>query len=192
MSFHHAVKWSIEIAWIAFLAYWVVMAFSVKRTVKRQELSSRAFHVAVGVLAYMLLFTNRLAWGPLAWRFAPEGRAWVVAGVALTYAGVVLAIWARAILGGNWSATVTVKQDHTLVRNGPYSTVRHPIYSGLLLAGLGTALAVGEVHGLLAVAIGLVGFHAKSRLEERFMIGEFGREYEEYRQRTRALVPLVL
>lgn len=192
MSFYHAIKWSIEAAWITFCAYWLIMAFSVKRTVKRQSLSSRALHIAVGVLTYMLLFTDRLAWGPLAWRFVPDSRAWAMAGVVLTWAGAALAIWARAILGGNWSATVTVKQDHNLVRSGPYSAVRHPIYSGLLLAGLGTALAIGEAHSLLAVAIGLLGFRAKSRLEERFMIEQFGREYEEYRQHSWALVPFVL
>jgi protein-S-isoprenylcysteine O-methyltransferase Ste14 len=192
MSFYHAIKGSIEAAWIVFCAYWLIMAFDVKRTAKRQSLSSRGLHIAVGVLAYMLLFTDRLAWGPLAWRFVPDSRPWAVAGVVVTWAGVALAIWARTILGANWSATVTVKQDHTLVRSGPYSAVRHPIYSGLLLAGLGTALAIGQVHSLLAVAIGLVGFRVKSRLEERFVIEQFGREYEEYRQHSWALVPFVL
>jgi protein-S-isoprenylcysteine O-methyltransferase Ste14 len=192
VSFHHAIKWSIEAAWVAFCAYWFIMAFGVKRAVKRQSLSSRALHIAVGVLAYMLLFTDRLSWGPLAWRFLPDSRVWAAVGAAVTWAGVALAIWARTILGRNWSATVTVKQDHTLVRSGPYSAVRHPIYSGLLLAGLGTALAVGEVHSLLAVAIGLVGFRVKSKLEERFMVEQFGREYEDYRQHSWALVPFVL
>ncbi len=192
MSFHHAIKWSIEAAWVAFCAYWFIMSFGVKRAVKRQSLSSRGLHIAVAVLAYMLLFTDWLSCGPLAWRFLPDWRIWAVIGAVLTWAGVALAIWARTILGRNWSATVTVKQDHTLVRSGPYSAVRHPIYSGLLLAGLGTALAVGEVHSLLAVAIGLVGFRVKSRLEERFMIEQFGREYEDYRHHSWALVPFVL
>ncbi|HXJ92069.1 MAG TPA: isoprenylcysteine carboxylmethyltransferase family protein [Terriglobia bacterium] len=192
MSFYHAIKWSIEAAWVAFCAYWFIMAFGVKRAVKRQSLSSRVLHITVGVLAYMLLFTDRFSWEPLAWRFIPDSRAWATAGALVTWAGVALAIWARTILGRNWSATVTVKQDHTLVRNGPYSTVRHPIYSGLLLAGLGTALAIGEVHSLLAVVIGLVGFRVKSTLEERFMIEQFGREYEEYQRHSWALVPFVL
>jgi protein-S-isoprenylcysteine O-methyltransferase Ste14 len=192
MSFHHTAGRLIEIAWIVFCAYWFIMAFGVKRAVKRQSWSSRLLHIVVGVVAYMLLFAQHVNWGPLSIRFVPDERAWVIAGVALTYAGVALAIWARAILGGNWSATVTVKQDHSLVRRGPYSAVRHPIYSGLLLAGLGTALAIGEVHSLLAVVIGVAGFYAKSKLEERFMIEEFGKAYEEYRQRTWALVPFVL
>lgn len=192
MFFHHDIKWFIDAAWIAFCAYWFVMAFGVKRAVKRQSPSSKFLHIAVAVLAYMLLFTRRFSWGLLSSRFVPDDRGWILAGAALTYAGIALAIWARAILGGNWSATVTVKQDHSLVRTGPYGAVRHPIYSGLLLAFLGTALVIGEVHSLLAVTIGLVGFRVKSRLEEHFMIEQFGHEYEEYRQHTRALVPFVL
>jgi len=192
MPVHHVLRWSIEAAWIVFCAYWFIMAFNVKDTAKRQSLSSRGLYVAVAALAYLLLFTDRFAWGPLAWRFVPDSRAWELASVVVTWAGVALAIWARTILGSNWSGTVTVKQNHTLVRSGPYATVRHPIYSGLLLAGIGTALAIGEVHSVLAVAIGLVSLRLKSKLEERFMIERFGQEYEEYRQHSWALVPFVL
>lgn len=192
MGFRQAGGLLIEIAWIILCVFWFVMAFGVKRAVKRQSAAGRLLHIAVGVVAYMLLGTERLSWGPLRHRFVSWQHEWVVAGVAITYAGVALAIWARTILGGNWSASVTVKHDHSLVRQGPYSTVRHPIYSGLLLAGLGTALVIGQVHCLIAVAIGLVGFYAKARLEERFMIGRFGEEYEEYRRHTWALVPFVL
>jgi protein-S-isoprenylcysteine O-methyltransferase Ste14 len=192
MPSHDTAGWLIEIAWIAFCAYWFIMAFRVKRAVKRQSWSSRFLHNILVVFACLLLFPQHLNFGPLAARFVPEVPAWAGVGLVLTYAGVALAIWARTILGGNWSSTVTVKRDHTLVRQGPYSTVRHPIYSGLLLAALGTALEIGELHGLVAVAIALIGFHAKAKLEERFMIEQFGHEYEEYRQRTWALVPFVL
>ena len=192
MSVHQAIRVTIEAAWIAFLAYWFIMAFRVKRTVKRQGLGGRVRHLLLGAVAFMLLFDDRIPWGPLATRFIPAVWTWAFLGAALTWAGVGLAIWARTILGGNWSALVTVKQNHTLIRSGPYSVVRHPIYSGLLLAGLGTALAVGEVRGLLAVALALFVWLDKSRTEERFMIEQFGREYEEYRQHTRALVPFIL
>jgi protein-S-isoprenylcysteine O-methyltransferase Ste14 len=192
MSFPQTVALLIKVAWIIFCVYWFAMAFGVKKAVKRQTPSSRLLHIAVGVVAYLLLFTDRLSLGVLNMRFVPLERSWALAGITVTYAGVALAIWARKILGGNWSATVTVKQDHSLVRQGPYATVRHPIYSGLLLAGLGTALAIGELHSLLAVGIGIAGFYTKAKLEERFMIEHFGREYEEYRRHTWALVPFVL
>lgn len=192
MPFRQTAVLLMVIAWIIFCAYWFVMAFGVKRAVKRQSSSSRLVHIAVGVVAYMLLFTGRLSWGPLKLRFVSWHHDWVIVGVAITYVGVGLAIWARAILGGNWSATVTVKQGHSLVRQGPYAIVRHPIYTGLLVAGFGTALVIGEIHSLVAVGIGALGFLAKSKLEERFMIEQFGREYEDYRQHTWALVPFVL
>jgi protein-S-isoprenylcysteine O-methyltransferase Ste14 len=86
---------------------------------------------------------------------------------------------------------VTVKAGHTLIRGGPYAVVRHPIYSGLSLAVLGTALAVGELRGLLAVGLVAFGFWHKSLLEERFMREEFGAEYERYCRDVKALIPFV-
>lgn len=182
---------TIEAAWIFFLLFWFAMSFAVKRTVRRLSLAGRTFQVAMGAVAYLLLFSDALEQGWRARRVVPPAQAWALAGVVLTYCGVAFACWARVILGRNWSAMVTVKQDHQLVRSGPYSIVRHPIYSGLLLAGLGTALAVGEVRGFLAVALAFVGWLIKSRSEERFMIEEFGDEYLEYRRRTGGLVPFI-
>ena len=191
MTFDSGIYWIIEGAWVGFLAYWVVKAFGVKRVARRQGVASRLIQIAGIGAAFILLFNSNIHWGVLASRFVPAGRGWPEAGAALTCAGVAIAIWARAILGGNWSGTVTVKEDHTLVRTGPYAVVRHPIYSGLLLAVAGTALAVGEIRGILALAIASAALVNKSHLEERFMAEEFGREYEDYRRRTCALIPFV-
>ena len=95
-------------------------------------------------------------------------------------------------LGRNWSATVTVKQDHELIRTGPYTSVRHPIYTGVLFGFIGTALAVGQWRGVLAVAIVFVAFWRKLRIEERWMNETFGEQYRQYRARTRALIPFLL
>jgi protein-S-isoprenylcysteine O-methyltransferase Ste14 len=182
----------LEMAWVSFLVVWLVAAFSASRALKRQNWWSRALTLAVAALPYYLLFTNKLRYGPLAWRFVPSERWAPVAGVVLTYAGIGLAIWARIVLGKNWSATVTIKEGHQLIRTGPYSAVRHPIYSGLLLAVLGTALVVGEVRGLMAVAIAFLAWLVKSRTEEAFLMEQFGSQYQEYRRHTRALVPFLL
>jgi protein-S-isoprenylcysteine O-methyltransferase Ste14 len=189
---HTAIYRSVEVAWVIFLVVWLVAAFSASRSVKRQRWWSRALTLAVGAIPYYLLFTNKLRYGPLAWRFVPSEPWVLVAGVVLTYLGIALAVWARIVLGKNWSAMVTIKAGHQLVRTGPYSTVRHPIYSGLLLAVMGTALVAGEVRGLVAEAIGFTAWLVKSRTEERFLMEEFGTEYEEYRRQTRALVPFIL
>jgi protein-S-isoprenylcysteine O-methyltransferase Ste14 len=87
---------------------------------------------------------------------------------------------------------VQLKQDHELIVRGPYSIVRHPIYTGLLLAFLGSALAIGQWRALLATAIVAISFWRKLRLEERWMRELFGDRYVNYMRRVKALVPWVL
>jgi protein-S-isoprenylcysteine O-methyltransferase Ste14 len=192
MPLQLSVPWLIGIAWMIFFVFWVAAALFASRAVKRQSWWGRALTLAIGAIPFYLLFTDNLRYGALGWRLLPSAPAVLTAGVVLAYAGLALAIWARLILGKNWSATVTIKEDHRLVRTGPYSVVRHPIYSGLLLAVFGTALVLGEVRGLVAVAIAFAAWLIKSRTEERFMVEQFGPEYEEYRRHTRALVPFIL
>jgi protein-S-isoprenylcysteine O-methyltransferase Ste14 len=87
---------------------------------------------------------------------------------------------------------VTIKQNHQLIRQGPYAIVRHPIYSGFLLGMLGTALALGEWRGLAGLALAFIGWGTKSRMEENFMAGQFGSAYIEYQREVKALIPFVL
>jgi protein-S-isoprenylcysteine O-methyltransferase Ste14 len=107
-------------------------------------------------------------------------------------AGLAFSVWARVYLGRNWSASVTVKQDHELVQSGPYRLVRHPIYTGLLLALLGTAVARGDAQGFVAVAIAVAAIWRKLRLEERWMQETFGETYAHYRAHVPALIPHLL
>jgi protein-S-isoprenylcysteine O-methyltransferase Ste14 len=191
MPFRLLIARLLGFAWVGFVLYWVVSAFFASRAAKRQSPASRALTLLFGAIPFFLLFTGDHLWGPLTRRFVPDTRAVAVAGVALTYAGLGLAVWARVIIGRNWSAAVTIKHGHRLVSTGPYSVVRHPIYSGLLVGLLGTALDLGETRGLVAVALAFVIWLVKSRTEERFMIERFGEEYENYRRRTHALVPFI-
>jgi protein-S-isoprenylcysteine O-methyltransferase Ste14 len=104
-------------------------------------------------------------------------------------------MWARVRLGSNWSAMVTVKQDHELILRGPYAVVRHPIYSGFLLALAGTAIAVGEIRAFIGLGVAFIGFFLKSAAEERFMreeFSEFSDEYARYSQRVKRLIPFIL
>ena len=123
-------------------------------------------------------------------RFLPAGDFFPVLGTVLLAAGLGFSVWARRHLGRNWSAHVVVKKDHELVRTGPYRYVRHPIYTGILLAFLGMVLAVGEWRSLLAMGFVLLSFAIKSGEEERRM-GEVFPEYEQYRRETAALIPFV-
>jgi protein-S-isoprenylcysteine O-methyltransferase Ste14 len=111
--------------------------------------------------------------------------------VAVTALGIGFAVWARFTLGRNWSGTVTVKKDHELVQRGPYAISRHPIYSGAVLAVLGTVMAFGTVRAALVVPVVVVAFRMKMAVEERFMTEQFGAAYADYRQRVKGLIPLV-
>lgn len=178
--------------WLALLVTWLITALRLKRTVQKQRSGSRAFHIATLLAAYLLLFNPNLGVGPLGYRLVPATPSAYAAGAALTAAGALFAIWARIYIGSNWSSRVTLKEDHQLVRSGPYAFVRHPIYSGLLLAMLGTAIAYGVARCFAGVLIAFVSFYSKLRLEESFMLQRFEGEYIDYRARVRALIPFVL
>jgi protein-S-isoprenylcysteine O-methyltransferase Ste14 len=174
--------------WSGFFVVWMIWALQTKRTQSREGISSRLPYSLFTIAAFVALFGNVLG-GWFRIRLFPATRWVEILGVAITAAGMALAIWARAYLGGNWSGIVTVKVGHELVRTGPYRWVRHPIYSGIILALLGTALELGEWRGLLAVVLLYAGFKIKSRIEERTMAGVFGAEYDEYSRSTGAIFP---
>src|SRR4029453_11803615 len=157
-----------------------------------ESLPSRLVHIVPLVVAVLLFWGPRAPMGPLTQRFLPltEWPFWV--GSFLTAGGLLFAVWARLHLGRNWSGTVTIKQGHELITSGPYALVRHPIYTGLLLALLGSALALGDWRGFLVLALAAGPFWLKLRLEERWMRRQFGDAYLEYARRVAALVPFVL
>src|SRR5580700_4565651 len=126
---YQGIRW----AWMAIGLIWLALSFTNKRTARRQDAGTLIVHILVLGLAFDLIFSDLFRRGFLGWRFVAEGDTIGFAGFAITIAGINLAIWARLSIGRNWSGTVTVKQGHELVRSGPYSLVRHPIYSGLSL-----------------------------------------------------------
>jgi protein-S-isoprenylcysteine O-methyltransferase Ste14 len=176
---------------MAVFVLWAIAGGRAKRTVRAQvDLRARA-PLWVVVFAWMLLLSPRVRPGVLGWRFVPMTDATVYAGLAITVIGLGFAVWARLHIGRNWDALVALKENHQLVRTGPYAIVRHPIYSGFILATLGTAIAQGDVGGLVSTALIAIAWGYKSRVEEAFMIEAFGAEYEQYRREVRALVPFV-
>jgi len=184
----HAVA---NYAWMVLCLVWFVSAFTNKRTARTPPIGSPILHACMLVLAFGLLFSDLFRRGFLRWHFVPDTGAAGWIGAALTVAGIAFAIWARFHIGRNWSGFVTLKEGHALVRNGPYAIVRHPIYTGLLLAMLGTAIVHREIRGLIGFALLLLEWKRKSLLEERLMIEQFGAEYFEYRRKVKGLVPYV-
>ncbi len=178
-------------AWVAVGIIWLIGALRTRPSARVQSPASRLLHASILIFAYLLLFSQALRLGPLAWRFVPAAPTVLYVGFALTVAGLLFAVWARFFLGRNWSATITVKWNHELVRTGPYALMRHPIYSGITLGLLGTALAIGEIRGLVAVVLAIIGWRLKFRMEEAFMTEQFGTEYVVYKQHVKALIPFV-
>ncbi len=174
--------------WIALGVIWLLGAVvGSKAVVRRQTRASRLFEVGTAALGFTLVFNGSLPISLLRLRLFPASVT--VAGIVLTVAGMLFALWARMAMRGNWSASVTVKQDHVLLHRGPFAIVRHPIYAGLLLALLGTTLTIGELRCLLGLAIVALAFLWKLRIEEGFMREQFGAEYTHYQGEVNALIP---
>jgi protein-S-isoprenylcysteine O-methyltransferase Ste14 len=178
--------------WLVWLAVWIVMARSVKATALSESRAQRLTHIIPLTLAFYLLAAPHVPWPALEARFLPLAYWPANLGLVLTFAGLGIAIWARLWLAGNWSGEVTLKAGHELITTGPYRYARHPIYTGLLLALLGSGIAGGEWRGLLAVALAAGSFWWKLRREEALMRSEFGAAYRNYAARVKALVPGVV
>jgi protein-S-isoprenylcysteine O-methyltransferase Ste14 len=141
------------------------------------------------VVAFYLLYHQGLRYPWLLARFVPDTTTVQWLAVLVMASGVAIAFWARFHLGANWSGVVTLKEGHELIRTGPYRTIRHPIYTGILLAFLGNAVALGEVRGLIGLAIIWLSFYVKARREESFLAQEFGTRFNEHTQHTGMFLP---
>jgi protein-S-isoprenylcysteine O-methyltransferase Ste14 len=175
--------------WLAFLIYWSIAARKSAPVASTESAKSRALHQLVLNLSLLLLF---IPVPGLINRILPDTARGLAAGLALQVLAFGLAIWARRHLGRNWSAEVTIKRDHQLVRSGPYRFIRHPIYTAMLGMFAGTTLVSGQVHSLIALLLLTGAYWRKIRLEETALRETFGDTYLAYRRKTWALIPGVL
>ena len=125
-------------------------------------------------------------------RFLPDSIALKIIGIILLFIGLGFAVWARVHLGRNWSANPVIKEDHKLIRTGPYNIVRHPIYSGIWLGVIGTAIVLEIIAGLLFMLLILVGLLLKIHSEEEILSEEFGQEYNQYKKKVKSLIPYLI
>ena len=183
--------WLIVAIWAIWELYWGISARGVKRATSKESLSTR-IPVIIGLLLSLVLMLAPGWLGPFfGQRILPDDDALYFAGLALLLFGMYWAFWARHTLGSNWSGRVTIKEEHELITRGPYRWVRHPIYTGVLFAFAGTALALGRMGNLFAIAIMLVVFAHKIRLEEKVLDQHFGTKYADYRRSAKTLIPLI-
>jgi protein-S-isoprenylcysteine O-methyltransferase Ste14 len=189
----------IILSWAAFLLVWGVTAFFVKRDARGEGYAAawRRFWVprlALGVLVVVLAVRLGRRAGSSGVVFSrgiftpPPALGWAAA--AFTAIGIGFAIWARVYLGRNWSPRPAVKEHHELVTTGPYAYVRHPIYTGIMLATLGTAL-LGTVFAIVMFVVISITFAWRLNKEEKLMLELFPRHYPAYQKRTKRLVPFV-
>src|ERR1700691_4853549 len=175
------VRYLIEGPWIVFVAYWAVGALKTRRTERKESFASRYGILLLEIIGFVLLFSDDAEIGVLGHRVIHRTYALAVTGVALTWAGIALALWARWHLGQYWSARITIKEDHKLIRTGPYARLRHPIYSALDLAAIGSALAIGRWRCIVGVCVIIVGFWIKAKREEAMLGAHFRSDFEEHR-----------
>lgn len=179
-----AVELVFAVGWAAFWLYWLTAAFSMKkgRVPWSRELRIRALILVLVVVLIRVgaFHGHRLDTDP--WRSG--------VGLGLFALGLGFAVWARVNLGRNWGTPMTQKEAPELVTSGPYRLVRHPIYSGILAAGVGTAIALSWLW-LTAVALAGVYFLYGATVEERYMTERFPDDYPVYRRSTKMLVPFI-
>lgn len=181
----------IAVCLLAFLAFWTWGMRQVRRAERSESVASSLVN-SLSMWAGMALL-GIASVGPrlAAFLSLPASTARSVAGTACVVVGVAIAIWSRSVLGSNWSGLVRITEGQELVTRGPYRLVRHPIYSGMLLAAGGVALALGDIAGLAGFALIFVSLLRKALVEELLLASEFGEPYAAYMRRTKRLIPFV-
>ena len=178
--------------WGVFIVVWLLAAISTKRTVYRESRAQRLrYMIPIMIGCYLLFRGYRLPY-PFNVRIIPHIDAILVTAAALCICGVGLCFWARAVLGRNWSGTVTLKENHELIVNGPYRLVRHPIYTGLLAMIFATMTQQGRLAGIMGFILIFVSLWIKSSSEEELMRKQFPDQYAAYRKRVKRIIPFLL
>jgi protein-S-isoprenylcysteine O-methyltransferase Ste14 len=178
-----ALKAAIGVAWLVFWLYWLASATTAKASVRGRRRLPLFGLTAVAVFVLVRVLHG----GGLAVHSPILGAI----GAVLFVSGLALAVWARVYLGSNWGMPMTERAEPELVTSGPYRFVRHPIYSGLLLALVGTALATNVLGLAIAVILGAHFLYAAT-VEERNLTATFPTTYPAYREHTKKLIPFLI
>jgi protein-S-isoprenylcysteine O-methyltransferase Ste14 len=178
--------------WLAWWASWLAAAVWSDRAVKRPATRNQIFYRLLAIAGYVLLFglyRHDLRMEMILWR-TPVVLGWAM--VAFVLGGLLFTWWARIHLGRLWSSSVTRKADHLVVDTGPYGIVRHPIYTGIIVASMATAAMRGTAVAWVGFGVMTAGWVVKARLEEEFLREQLGPDaYGAYARRVPMLVPLV-
>ena len=178
--------------WGIFCVVWLLAAIFTKRTVYREGGVERLRYLILIVIGWYLLFRGYRFPYPLNLRIIPQSEVILAAAAILCVCGLGFCFWARAVLGRNWSGTVTLKEDHELIVRGPYRLVRHPIYTGLLAMLVATAILQGHLTGLIGFILVFVSLWIKLSNEEELMRKQFPDQYATYQEQVKRIIPFIL
>lgn len=182
--------------WIIWVLYWIASWVyessrgTRNKIVKGQRDPLQSILLVLSLILVLLPGTDQL--GILTLRFIPIVPALWCIGLLITALGIFFAIWARYHLGSNWSSIPSVRKDQLLVRTGPYSIVRHPIYTGILFGMIGSAIVVGQYRSIIAIILIIIFCWLRIREEEKLMTGEFGKQYDTYKKEIKTIIPFIL
>ncbi len=179
--------------WLFWLAYWIASVAFERATNKTKETRRRVRGTGYLFIILLLFMFSPLGFtGVFGLMFYFPSAGLKALGLLVTASGVGLAIWARRHLGGNWSGVPALKEGHTLVTTGPYSVVRHPIYTGIVTGLIGSAMVLGTYGSLVAICLSALLVAVRVRQEEGLLREHFGEEYEDYRKKSKTIIPWLL
>jgi protein-S-isoprenylcysteine O-methyltransferase Ste14 len=179
-----AVDLAFAIGWVAFWLYWLAAAASISST-KRAKRAGTSWSRHVGYRLVVLAVVIVLVRLGVLRNTGLDTDPWRGAlGLVVFALGLGFAIWARVHLGRNWGVPMTERDEPELVTSGPYHLVRHPIYAGILLALVGTAVGLGWI-----LLIAAVYFVYSATVEERYLTDQLPDTYPAYKRSTKMLVP---
>jgi protein-S-isoprenylcysteine O-methyltransferase Ste14 len=175
--------------WFAMDVYWSIAEKKKHQTKSQESAESRRRHGLLTMSGLLLLFFPIPG---LTGQFVPDTRTTALVGLGIQIGFNLFYFYARFYLGKLWSGAITIMSGHELIQTGPYRFLRHPMYTGMLGMAAGTAIVSGQYHALLGVALFVVAYARKIRMEDRVLAAEFGEPFSIYRKRTAALIPWIL
>jgi len=180
--------------WGIFWIYWILAAIKTRSNVKKESSGQRSIqrvvHLIFVIISYAITFfqfKNIFLWN----RIIPNYKHVEYIGIAILICSLLFAIWARIVLGRNWSGAIQKVEGQRLVRSGPYKYIRNPIYTGIVCGFFGTFITLGSLASIMGFCIILIIYIIKINKEQRFLILEFGEEYEKYIKKSWTLIPYI-
>jgi protein-S-isoprenylcysteine O-methyltransferase Ste14 len=175
--------------WITFMAFLYIPALLVSAPVEQRSFRyvQRSIIFAI-IVIILIIILARYESNTLILRIIPDSPLAGITGIVLTLAGLGFSAWARLQLGKYWSSMVMIKVGHRIIKTGPYRIVRNPMYTGLFIAYVGAAIAIGELLAFAALGIGIAAVWIKIKAEEEILLEKFGEEYLQYKREVRAAI----